>query len=1042
VARRLDFRLLGPLEVFDGETRVTLGGRKQRALLAILLLHANEVVSVDRLIDLLWGASPPGTAPTALHGHVSQLRKLLEPGRPAGAEPELLVTAEPGYVLRIDPDQLDLQRFTLLMAQARDARSAGREAQAAAALASALELWRGPPLADLENEPFAQAELARLTELRVAAIELRFDADLALGRDHDLIPELEAHIARHPLRERPRGQLMLALYRAGRQAEALRAYQDARRTLVEEVGIEPGPELRLLERAILAQDPALDRAPAPAPATTATATAADDVRAPQPIRPPRRPVVLFAAGAVAVTVAAVLAVLLLGGGGDGDRAGAAPAVRANSLAAIDLRSGEIADVVALGGTPTSVSAGEGAVWVLDADRQAVSRIDPRTRAVRTFGTGSVPTDLAAGAGALWVANGTRTGAQFVGPLATTVSSIDPDSSAIRATVKLPREPGATSNANGSHIAVTAGTVWVVNPDFSVSALDPRSTEITTTDRSVSALAVAAGRGGVWALQDDDSLARLDRGSGARRVRLATNGLSGLAVGEGAVWATSSYDGTLWRVDPEPRLVERTIPVGTGASAVVVGGGAVWVLNALRGTVTRVDPRTNRVQRTIALGGTPRSASVGAGRLWVTVGASAPSARPVASGADALPADTCGRVFYGGEGRPDRLIVSDMPLRGAPALPTRQMSAAISFVLRARGFRAGRFRVGYQSCDDSTAQSGIDDTAKCAANAKAYAGHRSVIGIVGPFNSDCAFEQIPIAGAAPGGPLALISPTNSAVGLTRATPLAPEGGLRALYPGGTRNYARVYPTEAAQGAADALLARRLGARRVVVVSDGGYGGAMALYFVRAARRLGLDVAAVLRWDAKAAGYGGLAARVAADRPDAVFVSGLLDTNGGAVIRALRARLPGVAVIAGDGFVPISKLFERAGTAARGVRVSIGGVPPERLGAEGRNFVRDFGAIQPDREVRRDSVHAAAATAALLDAIAGSDGTRASVTRRLLATRARRGILPPFAIDAAGDAAPSRITILRARRGGRGGDTVDSIEGADVERVIEVPARLTR
>ncbi|CAA9480658.1 MAG: Transcriptional regulator, AfsR family, partial [uncultured Solirubrobacteraceae bacterium] len=262
--RSLEFRVLGPLEVCDGDHRVALGGRKQRALLAILLLHANEVVSTDRLVDMLWGESPPQTALTALHGHVSQLRKLLEPDRGPGADPSLLVTHAPGYVLRIAPQQLDLERFKALLASAREASADGNRPEAAALLTDALALWRGPPLADLENEPFAQAALPPLADLRIAATEERFEAELASGGRPDLSAQLEGHIARHPLRERPRGQLMLALYRAGRQAEALRAYQDARRTLVEEVGIEPGWDLRRLERAILEQDPALDLPPAPA----------------------------------------------------------------------------------------------------------------------------------------------------------------------------------------------------------------------------------------------------------------------------------------------------------------------------------------------------------------------------------------------------------------------------------------------------------------------------------------------------------------------------------------------------------------------------------------------------------------------------------------------------------------------------------------------------------------------------------------------------------------------------------------------------------
>jgi branched-chain amino acid transport system substrate-binding protein len=745
-----------------------------------------------------------------------------------------------------------------------------------------------------------------------------------------------------------------------------------------------------------------------------------------------------AAGVVVLT--AVLAALLIAGGSGPS---GPVVVRAGSVVAIDLRTNRVTDAIRLGGTPTNVSAGQDAVWVLDADRQTVSRIDPKTREVRTFGTGGVPTDLAAGAGALWVGNGRQSNAQFVGPLTTTVLGIDPDSSAIRTTVRLPRRSGATSNVNANHIAVAPDAVWVVNPDFTISRIDPRNGQIKATFSGVPAVAVAAGDQGTWALGDNNSLQRIDSSPLGRPIPLASNGLSGLAVGAGAIWATAPYDGTLWRVDPEPRLIERTIAVGTGASAVTVAGGAVWVTNALRGTVSRVDPHTNAVVATIELGGTPREAAADGRRLWVTVaGAGSPPPTRTVSGVAALPAETCGPVFYGGPGRPDRLIVSDMPLRGGPRLPTLQMSQAIAFMLRQRGFRAGAFRVGYQSCDDSTAQTGIFDPTKCAANAKAFVATRSVIGVVGPYNSSCAVAEIPIANTAPGGPLAMISPTNSDVALTRPAPSAPEGGLRALYPTGQRNYVRLYPTEAAQGAADALLARQLGRRRVFVLSDGGYGEAMSFYFNRTARKLGLRVVGSKRWDPRSSNYSALVASVAQSAPDAVFVSGLLDTNGGTVIKALRSVLqPTAQIIGGDGLLPISILFRSAGAAAHNVLVSTAGLLPSRLGPAGRTFVQDFAATQPDPSVHPHSVYAAAAAATLLDAIASSDGTRASVTTRLRAEQARRGILGTFRFDHAGDVAPTPITIVRAQRGG-GSEAVESTDGATIEQVIEPPTAPTQ
>ncbi len=251
----MEFRILGPLEVLDGGEAIKLPGPKQRSLLALLLLHANEVVSSDRLIDELWPGEPPESGAAALQASVSRLRKSL--GGAAG----LLETVAPGYVLRLDSQDLDLQRFERLVADAeRDEAPAAAER-----LREALSLWRGPPLADFAYEPFAQAAIGRLEELRLLALERRIDADLEAGRDAELVPELEALVSQHPLREGLRQKLMLALYRAGRQADALDSYQGARRALVDGLGIEPGPTLQELEKAILRQDvslaPAQERAP-------------------------------------------------------------------------------------------------------------------------------------------------------------------------------------------------------------------------------------------------------------------------------------------------------------------------------------------------------------------------------------------------------------------------------------------------------------------------------------------------------------------------------------------------------------------------------------------------------------------------------------------------------------------------------------------------------------------------------------------------------------------------------------------------------------
>ena len=247
----MEFRILGPLEVGEPGRPLALGSAKQRALLAILLLHANEPVSTDRLIEDIWGERPPADAGKSLQIHVSRLRKTLGPAD------GIVVTQPNGYLIKLGPNDVDLQRFERLAVEGRRALAGGDPGRANGRLGEALALWRGAPLADFAFEPFAQAEIARLEELRLAAVEDSNEARLALGHHAELVGELETLVRDHPLRERLRGQLMLALYRSGRQAEALAAYRDARRALVDELGLEPGPELRKLERAILAHDPAL-----------------------------------------------------------------------------------------------------------------------------------------------------------------------------------------------------------------------------------------------------------------------------------------------------------------------------------------------------------------------------------------------------------------------------------------------------------------------------------------------------------------------------------------------------------------------------------------------------------------------------------------------------------------------------------------------------------------------------------------------------------------------------------------------------------------
>jgi DNA-binding SARP family transcriptional activator len=254
----MEVRLLGPLELADGGRSIAYGGARQRAVLALLVLHANQVVASERVLMELWGEEAPPGAANALQAAVSRLRRALPEGR--------LVTRPPGYLFRAVPDEVDLSRFEGLLARGRQALADGAAAEAADSLAEALALWRGPALADFRYEPFAQAEIARLEELRLVCLEERVEADLALGAGAELVGELQRLVADQPLRERLRGQLMLALYRAGRQADALEAYREVRELLLEELGLEPGPALGELEGAILRHDPSLRAPPAPAPA--------------------------------------------------------------------------------------------------------------------------------------------------------------------------------------------------------------------------------------------------------------------------------------------------------------------------------------------------------------------------------------------------------------------------------------------------------------------------------------------------------------------------------------------------------------------------------------------------------------------------------------------------------------------------------------------------------------------------------------------------------------------------------------------------------
>jgi YVTN family beta-propeller protein len=585
----MEFRILGALEVRDdGGSRSPLGAGKQRAVLAFLLLHGNEVVPTERLIDELWGESPPETARKALQVYVSRLRKSLGASR--------IRTRGAGYVLELDPDELDLHRFERLVRAARQLREEGNQAGAATALREALALWNGPALADFTYEPFAQSEIPRLEELRLEAFEERIDADLALGHGADLVGELETLTAKHPYRERPRGQLMLALYRDGRQADALAVYQETRKLLVDELGIEPSPALQRLEGAVLRQEPALETVlEQPEPTVPPNA--------PQPVPPKagrRRRWRLAAAGAGFALVAGALAVVLT----RASEPDYLSRVDENAVGVIDAEAARIETQLRLPGRPSAIANGGGFVWVASEADGTVSRVEPELRSnVQTLPVEGGVGGLAYGNGSLWVTN----------PVGRTVAQINPDTLAVVQTIPVGNGPGA--------IAAGEQAVWVANTiDATVSRIDlARGGDPKSIPLGTGPTGIAVGARAVWVSSEaGGTLSRLDPRSGAiiESIRVG-NGPSGVAVSEEGVWVANSQDGTVSRVDPQTNSVVDTIPVGLSPVSVAAGPGAVWVANEGDGTITRIDVDTGQVDRTLPLASSPNGLVATGDSVWAS-----------------------------------------------------------------------------------------------------------------------------------------------------------------------------------------------------------------------------------------------------------------------------------------------------------------------------------------------------------------------------------------------------------------------------------------
>jgi branched-chain amino acid transport system substrate-binding protein len=743
----------------------------------------------------------------------------------------------------------------------------------------------------------------------------------------------------------------------------------------------------------------------------------------------RRALLLMIAGAVLLAVAVTAGVFALTGNSN-ESVGSI----GNAIAAID-GGGEAISYTQVGNTPSTIAVGEGAVWVLNADDRTISKLDPATRqVVKTFGTGGVTTDLAVGEGGVWVGNGVETPGSLSLVYTASISALDPETTTVRGTEPLPEfalSPAAVSSGESrvlgvSQLAVGVGAVWAINPDRSVSRIDPDSGTRVATVRMKAGSAIAAGDEGVWALDDEEpAVLQIDPRTNevGRRIELGTDGLTGLAVGAGSVWATDLEAGVLWRIDPRPDPITRTIDVGFGVTAVAYGGGAVWVTNFVRDEIVRVDARTSRVTARIPLAGTPPSVAATDETAWVSV-AGAPRG-------ETLPASACGPVVAG-SGRPDVLIASDLPLQAGDILGV--IADAIRFALEERRFRAGEYSVGYQSCDNSTAQTGFD-AIKCASNAKAYAATARIVGVIGPFNSECAWAQIPITNRADG-PLAMISPSTTHPGLTHdaAVPgMSEEGEPEIYYPTGVRNYVRDVVSEDFHVTGGAVLAQQLGVRRLYVLQS--RTGSPLDPFVdqikATAPKLGVTVVGSAKWP-EAKSYAALADSVARTRPDGIYFSDLYFEDPDAVLNALRDRL-------GQDVVLITN--ESAGHAAPGMYVTTTARANESLGPAGRRFLREFSATQPDGAVPTAFFIAEAAQAAeaLLEAIARSDGTRASVTRELLGLQIENGILGTFGFDENGDMAPATISVFRIT-GKRGADAPDFYGGADFDRVVRVPPEL--
>lgn len=614
---KTEFRILGPLEVVVAGRPIPLGGRKQRTLLAVLLVHAGRALSADELIDQVWGADAPPTVRAGLHVYLSRLRRLLDAdGR------GLLSRHAHGYTLDVGRGCLDAERFEELAGQGRDALAAGAPSEAARALGAALALWRGPALAELADEPSVAAEARRLDEARVRALEDRIDADLQLGRADDVVAELETLVSAHPYRERLHGQLMLALYRCGRQADALAAYRRFGGLLRDELGLEPTPELTALHRRMLEHDAGL----VPARGDTRIDPGPGGPPARTSIKAPRRLAWLVAAGAIVVAAAVGLEI------SRHDTAAEARVLPlpANAVAALDAEDLRTRQVARIGGRPAGLAIGSGAAWVGSPENETIVRVDLRTDAVRRFGVDLAPGAIAVGAGGIWVVDESRKRLARLDAANPTVArdiavpvfeGLDPIRGVVvagraawyaQSTTPTVHRVGAIRNAPTATIRLAAPDAVVDESGNAAIGSDGES--IWASYELTAGYAVGAGGGEPVAY-----VAGIDPDAGAVTSRTRLPGTpTAIAVGEGGVWVAVQDDDRVWRLDERTGVTEREIEVAGGPVSIAAGEGAVWVVTARTDDLVRIDPQTARVTRRVDLGARPVAIATGAGAVWVAV----------------------------------------------------------------------------------------------------------------------------------------------------------------------------------------------------------------------------------------------------------------------------------------------------------------------------------------------------------------------------------------------------------------------------------------